>query len=106
MRAIVGWSLRFRLIVIGIAAATMVIGVRQLSHAPVDVLPEFVPPYVEIQTEALGLSPDEVEQLVTVPLQAGLAPGAALLNEIRSQSVAGLSSIILVFDPGTNVYRA
>ena len=106
MRAIVGWSLRFRLIVIGIAAASMVIGVSQLSHAPVDVLPEFVPPYVEIQTEALGLSPDEVEQLVTVPLEADLLHGVAFLNEIRSQSVSGLSSITLIFDPGTNVYRA
>jgi Cu/Ag efflux pump CusA len=106
MRAIVGWSLRFRLIVLGVAAATMLFGVAQLSRAPVDVLPEFVPPYVEIQTEALGLSADEVEQLVTVPLEADLLHGVAFLNEIRSESVAGLSSIILVFDPGTDVYRA
>jgi Cu/Ag efflux pump CusA len=106
MRAIAGWSLRFRLIVLGVAAATMLFGVAQLSHAPVDVLPEFVPPYVEIQTEALGLSADEVEQLVTVPLEADLLHGVAFLNEIRSESVAGLSSIVLVFDPGTDVYRA
>ena len=106
MRAIVGWSLRFRLIVLGIAAATMVFGLGQLSRAPVDVLPEFAPPYVEIQTEALGLSADEVEQLVTVPLEADLLHGVAFLNEIRSESVAGLSSIVLVFDPGTDVYRA
>ena len=106
MRAIVGWSLRFRLIVLGIAAATLLFGVAQLSHAPVDVLPEFAPPYVEIQTEALGLSADEVEQLVTVPLEADLLHGVAFLNEIRSESVAGLSSIVLVFDPGTDVFRA
>jgi Cu/Ag efflux pump CusA len=106
MRAIAGWSIRFRLIVLGIAAATMLFGVGQLSQAPVDVLPEFVPPYVEIQTEALGLSADEVEQLVTVPLEADLLHGVAFLNEIRSNSVAGLSSIVLVFDPGTDVFRA
>jgi Cu/Ag efflux pump CusA len=106
MRSIVGWSLRFRYIVIGLAAAALVFGVSQLSRAAVDVLPEFVPPYVEIQTEALGLSADEVEQLVTVPLEADLLHGVAFLNQIRSESVAGLSSIVLVFDPGTNVYRA
>jgi Cu/Ag efflux pump CusA len=106
MRAIVGWSLRFRLIVLGIAAAIMAIGVAQLSRAPVDVLPEFAPPYVEIQTEALGLSADEIEQLVTVPLEADLLHGVAFLHDIRSQSVAGLSSIVMIFDPGTNVYRA
>jgi CzcA family heavy metal efflux pump len=106
VRAIVGWSLRFRLIVLGIAAAAIVFGVSQLSRAPVDVLPEFAPPYVEIQTEALGLSADEVEQLVTVPLEADLLHGVAFLNEIRSESVAGLSSIVLVFDPGTDVFRA
>src|SRR5690349_6624790 len=106
MRAVVGWSLRFRLIVLGIAAAVMLIGAAQLSRAPVDVLPEFAPPYVEIQTEALGLSADEIEQLVTVPLEADLLHGVAFLHEIRSQSVAGLSSIVMIFDPGTNVYRA
>ena len=67
MQAIVRWSLRFRILVVGIAAAVMVIGVAQLRNAPVDVLPEYSPPYVEVQTEALGLSAAEVEQLVTVP---------------------------------------
>ena len=68
MRAIIGASLRFRLLVVGIAAGVMVLGITQLRNAPVDVLPEFTPPYVEVQTEALGLSAEEVEQLVTVPL--------------------------------------
>ncbi len=68
MRWLVGSSLTFRLLVIPVAVGLMVVGVAQLRDAPVDVLPEFTPPYVEVQTEALGLSAPEVEQLITVPL--------------------------------------
>ena len=57
IRAIVGASLRFRLLIIGIAAGVMVVGIMQLRSAPVDVLPEFTPPYVEVQTEAWGSPP-------------------------------------------------
>jgi Cu/Ag efflux pump CusA len=106
MRAILGWSLRFRVIVAALAAGLLVLGVAQLRAAPVDILPEFTPPYVEIQTEALGLSADEVEQLITVPLEADLLQGVAFLQDIRSESVAGLSSIVLIFDPGTDIFRA
>ena len=69
-------------------------------------LPEFTPPYVEIQTEALGLSAEEVEQFITVPLEADLLNGVQGVDVIRSQSLPGLSSIVLVFEPGTDVYRA
>jgi Cu/Ag efflux pump CusA len=105
IRAIVRSSLRFRLLVVGIAAAVLAVGVTQLRDAPVDVLPEFSPPYVEIQTEALGLSAQEVEQLVTVPLEADLLNGVQGVDVIRSKSVPGMSSIVLVFAPGTDVYR-
>ena len=57
--------------------ALIVLGITQLRNAPVDVLPEFTPPYVEVQTEALGLSAEEVEQLITVPLEADLLNGVA-----------------------------
>ena len=106
MRWIVGASLTFRLLVLGAAAATMVVGISQLRDMPVDVLPEYVPPTVEVQTEALGLSAAEVEQLVTVPLEADLLNGIAFLEDIRSESIAGLSRILLVFEPGTDLYRA
>ena len=106
IRAIVRSSLRFRLLVVGIAAGVMVLGVVQLRSAPVDVLPEFTPPYAEIQTEALGLSADEVEQLITVPLEADLLNGVEGVRVIRSESVPGLSSIVLVFEPATDIYRA
>src|SRR5919197_1693443 len=106
MRWIIGTSLRFRLVVVGLAAAVIALGVTQLPKAPVDVLPEFTPPYVEIQTEALGLSANEVEQLITVPLEADLLNGVEGVDVIRSESVPGLSSIVMVFESGTDVYRA
>jgi CzcA family heavy metal efflux pump len=106
MRSIVRSSLQYRFLVIVVAGGIMLAGVNQLRAMPVDVLPEFAPPYVEIQTEALGLSADEVEQLITVPLEQDLLNGVPWLDTIRSDSVSGLSSIVLIFEPGTNLYRA
>ena len=85
------------LVTVGVAVLA---GVSARS-APVDVLPEVKAPYVEVQTEALGLSAQEVEQLVTSPMEADLLNGVAFLDQIRSESVAGLSSIQLHFEPGT-----
>jgi CzcA family heavy metal efflux pump len=106
MRSIVAWSARLRVLVLGIAVGILVLGAIQLPNAPVDVLPEFSPPYVEIQTEALGLSAEEVEQLITVPLEADLLNGVAWLDSIESESVPGLSSIVLTFEKGTDPIRA
>src|SRR3954454_4451056 len=106
MRWLIGSSLKFRILVIPIAAALMVIGFVQIRKAPADVLPEFTPPTVQVQTEALGLSAAEVEQLVTVPLEQDLLNGVPWLDQIRSESIPSLSSIDLVFEPGTDVYRA
>src|ERR687887_392034 len=106
LRWMIRTSLRFRLLVVAIAAGVLALGAAQLRKAPVDVLPEFTPPYAEIQTEALGLSAEEVEQFVTVPLEADLLNGVEGGDVIRSKSVPGLSSIVLVFEPGTDVFRA
>ena len=106
LRGIFGAILRFRFLVVVMAAALMVLGIIQLRHMPVDVLPEFSPPYVEIQTEALGLSTEEVEQFITVPLEHNLLNGVAWLDKIRSESVSGLSSVTLIFEPGTDLHRA
>src|SRR3954468_9624598 len=106
VRHVIGWSLRFRLLVVGIAAGVMVVGILQLPKAPVDVLPEFTPPHVEVQTEALGLSAEEVEQLVTVPLEADLLNGTKGATVLRSQSVPGMSSIVMLFEPGTPLREA
>jgi Cu/Ag efflux pump CusA len=106
MRALVSTSVRFRLLAVGLAGALLMVGATQLGSARVDVLPEFQPTYVEVQTEALGLSAEEVEELVTVPQEADLLHGVAFLKEIRSQSIQGLSSIVLVFEPGTDMFKA
>jgi CzcA family heavy metal efflux pump len=104
IRAIVRSSLRFRLLVVAVALGAMGVGIAQLRDAPVDTLPEFTPPYVEIQTEALGLSADEVEQLVTVPMEADLLNGVEGIDVLRSESLPGLSSITLVFEDGFDLY--
>lgn len=106
IRSIIGASLRFRLLVVAVAAGLMGIGIAQLRGASVDVLPEFTPPYVEIQTEALGLSAEEVEQLITVPMEADLLNGVEGIDVLRSQSVPGMSSIVLVFQPDADLYRS
>jgi Cu/Ag efflux pump CusA len=106
MRLITAACLRFRFIVVPLAGVLLILGVNQIRSTPVDVLPEYLPPTVQIQTEALGLSASEVEQLVTVPLEADLLNGVAFLDEIRSESVNGLSSIDLVFEPGTDIMAA
>ncbi|MEX2308956.1 MAG: efflux RND transporter permease subunit [Pirellulales bacterium] len=106
MRWLIGASLQSRLLVAAVAAGLIFYGITQLDEMPVDILPEFSRPYVEIQTEALGLSASEVEALITVPLEADMLNGAPWVDEIRSSSIPGLSSIVMIFEPGTDVMRA
>ncbi len=87
MRAIVSTSVRFRAVDDRPGRCALLLGATQLQNARVDVLPEFAPTYVEVQTEALGLSAEEVEELVTVPLEADLLHGVAFLEKIRSESI-------------------
>jgi len=105
IRAIIAASMRFRWIVVATALSLMVAGLTQLYHMPVDVFPEFAPPLVEIQTPSSGLFPEEVEALVTVPLEQAMA-GLPRLHVMRSKSVAQLSSIMLEFERGTNLTEA
>ena len=101
MRWIVETSLKFRFLVILLAASMVFFGTLQLRDSPVDVFPEFAPPLVEIQTPALGLSSSEVESLVTIPLENVLT-GLPGLDELRSKSVPALSSIKLIFNADTD----
>ena len=73
---------------------------------PVDIHPEFAPIQVEVQTEALGLSAKEVEQLITVPLEQDLLVGVPFLAQIESASLSGLSSVLMTFEPGTDLLDA
>jgi Cu/Ag efflux pump CusA len=97
--------MKFRLLILAAAIGILAIGVVQLRGTSLEVLPEFSPTYAEIQTEALGLSAEEVEQLITVPLEQDLLNGVEGVDVIRSESLPGLSSIVLVFEPGTDIYR-
>jgi CzcA family heavy metal efflux pump len=106
MRWIIGSSLKFRRLVVAIAAGMLIFGIAQLRHLPVDALPEFGPTMVEVRTEALGLSAVEVEQLITTPLEQDLLNGIAFLEEIHSESLPGLSSVVMIFEPGTPLLDA
>jgi CzcA family heavy metal efflux pump len=102
---IVSTSLRYRVIVVALGVLLVVVGIRTAKMTPFDVFPEFAPPLVEIQTEAPGLSTEEVESLITVPLENALN-GTPWLKTIRSKSVLGLSSVVLIFGEGTDLMRA
>src|SRR5439155_26354221 len=75
------------------------------GHAKLDGFPDFAPPQLVIQTAAPGLSPAEVEQLVTLPIETAVN-GIPRLDTLRSQSIQGLSVITVIFQAGTDIYRA
>ena len=106
MRSIIGACIRFRLLVIALAAVVMVLGILHLSRMPADVLPETSPVTVDIQTEAPGLSAPEVEALVTTPLEKNLLEGVLDVTDVTSDSIEGLSDVELHFAPGTGLYQA
>src|SRR4051812_33305509 len=102
---IIGSSLKFRFLVVAAAAALLVFGADELRRMPVDVFPEFAPPKVEVQTEGMGMTSAEIEELVTIPLEDALR-GTPGIDVIRSASVVGLSQIVMLFKPGTDIMTA
>ena len=100
---VIGAALRFRRLVVALAAIVVAYGAYALDHARYDVFPEFAPPQVSIQTEAPGLSPEQVEALVTGPVETALEglPGE---RRMRSNSIQGLSVVTVFFAPGSGVY--
>jgi len=105
MRWLVTTSLRLRVVVVALMTMILIVGIRIIRRTPLDVFPEFAPPYVEIQTEVPGLSTAEVEALVTVPIENALN-GTPWVQTSRSKSVLGLSSVVLFFEEGTNLQEA
>src|SRR4029079_3627965 len=101
IRSIVGTSLRFRYLVIVLAAGMMFYGITQMRKMPIDVFPEFAPPRVIIQTATNGLSAEEAESFVTVPLEQVLN-GIEGLVTLRSKSVPDESWIEMQFKPGAD----
>src|SRR3954451_25419560 len=106
VRWVVASSLKFRLLVLPLAVGLLALGITQIHKAPVDALPEFTRPIVEVQTESLGLSAPEVEQLITYPMEQSLLNGIEGAKPIRSHSVPGVSVIDLTFARGSDVYKA
>ena len=105
LSSIVRFSIRFRGIVISLACLLAGYGVYTLYRSTLDVFPEFAPPLAIIQTEASGLSTEQVEVLVTQPIEnaVGGTPG---LETLRSKSLQGLSMVTMTFASSVDVYRA
>jgi CzcA family heavy metal efflux pump len=105
LQALVSWSLHNRAVVMVLAALLLLGGLYAAGHARLDAFPEFAPPQVIVQTEAPGLSANEVEQLVTLPIEQALS-GTPGLDVLRSRTIQGLSAVTVLFQDSTDIYRA
>jgi CzcA family heavy metal efflux pump len=105
LNAILKWSIVRRwLVVIGAIVVTL-LGAYNLTQMPLDVFPDFAPPQVEIQTEAPGLAPEEVEALITLPIESAVN-GTPGVETVRSSSAVSISVVRVIFRWGTDVYQA
>ncbi|MFO0980112.1 MAG: efflux RND transporter permease subunit [Planctomycetaceae bacterium] len=105
IRSLIHFSLRFPWVVLGLALGLLGAGAVCLQHAAWDVFPEFAPPQIVVQTEAPGLSTEEVEQLIATPIESVLG-GVNRLKTLRSSSVPGLCVVTAVFEEGTEILTA
>jgi len=105
LNAILKWSIIRRWIVVLGAILVTVLGVYNLTQMPLDVFPDFAPPQVEIQTEAPGLAPEEVETLITLPIESAVN-GTPGVETVRSSSAVSISVVKVIFKWGTDVYQA
>ena len=102
--AIIAFSIRFRGIVIALSCILVAYGVYALGRAKLDVFPEFAPPQVSIQTEAVGLTPEQVEILVTRPIENAVS-GVPGVQKLRSSSIQGVSVVTVFFASSSDIYR-
>lgn len=105
LSSIIKWAIARRwLVILGAIIVTIWI-FRTIIQMPLDVFPAFAPPQVEIQTEAPGLAPEEVESLVTLPIESAIN-GTPGVSNVRSSSAASISVVRVVFNWGTDIYQA
>jgi CzcA family heavy metal efflux pump len=105
VRGLIALSIQHRVVVALLAAVFLAYSAVSLRSAPLDVFPEFVEPQVTVQTEAPGFSPEQVEQLVTRPVEAAIN-GSSGLKGLRSESIAGLSVVSITFREGIDLTAA
>ncbi|KAB8315807.1 CusA/CzcA family heavy metal efflux RND transporter [Tolypothrix campylonemoides VB511288] len=105
LSAIIKWAIARRWLVILGAIVVIFWIFRTIIQMPLDVFPSFAPPQVEIQTEAPGLAPEEVESLVTLPIESSIN-GTPGVSAVRSSSASGLSVVKLIFNWETDIYQA
>ena len=105
LNSIVRWSIAQRWLVMIAAILISLWGLRVITQMPLDVFPAFAPPQVEIQAEASGLAPEEIESLVTRPIESAVNGTPGLIS-LRSSSGIGIASIKAVFSQDTDLYRA
>src|SRR3954471_1287213 len=105
LQSLVHFSLKYRGIVIALACVLLGYGIYVAQNAKLDVFPNFVQPQVAIQTECPGLAAEQVELLVTVPIES-VINGLGEMESLRSESIEGLSIITAVFKESTDVFRA
>src|SRR6201988_1659388 len=105
MKRIVQWSIDHHWIVIGLSAVLLAAGAWTARSMPVDVFPDLTAPTVTILTEGRGMAPEEMETLVTFPIEAAIN-GAAGVRRVRSATAVGIAVVWVEFDWGADIFQA